>query len=198
VAETAELACDDRAVSFISDPSILARALALVAATNRDRTNDAKKDATNDGPWSLLPAMASPRSKLFVRVQRLARPDELPSRGAHPRRERALSIALVVLSLGSLGVSVQFAPRAEAAPAADTASLAATMTKLFVEESHVSSQLAQMLATLAGLGAAAEEKPAVIELRQDLRHIHQMQAWIEAQLAAATAPSAPASSRPSS
>jgi len=224
VAETAELACDDRAVSLLDDPSLLARALAKVAAAAAEGTRKAAGAGVNqDGSWALLPAMASPRSKLFVRVQRLAQPEGNAWTRGRPRSARSLSlaIALVGSSFALLGVSVRLAPQAEAAPAAraaagieaqaadaaDAASLEANMKTLFFDERRVSASLSEALAATAGLGVAAEEQPAVLELRQELSHIHQMQAWLEARLAALLSSSGsptpspslqPASSRPSS
>lgn len=191
VAETAELACDDRAVSLMRDPGSLARALAQVAAA-----------ATPKRSSSMVAAMANRRSTLLVRVQRLAHPEEIPSCGSRSRPPHdARAMASVLASLACLCVSIHLSPpvpqaRARAAAAASpdrAAALGARMTALSFEESRASARLAEQMHTSAHLGVAGEDSPAVLELRQEVRHLRAMQAWTEAELAAATS----ASSRPS-
>jgi hypothetical protein len=205
--QTAELACDDRAVELTRDPVGLARALTRVAAE-----------------WmaarpSLLPAIAGTdathlRGQLSSRVRRLVAAEDVVSRGGRdlPLRGREtllLGTLALLLSVWPLRMPARpafstaptahaeviarpFAP-AQAEPSAsahleigEPRELKRAMDQLVERERDVALHLAAALAAPSAAGISAEAAPQIQALEQDLRHVHALQAWTEARLVTAT------------
>ena len=183
--ETAELACDDRAVDITGNPLSLARALLHVAT----------RAAVTPQP-SMTPTMAHSRNALLPRVRRLTA-NSAPARSRPGGRERTwLTIAVATLgaSLSTLGIRA-----AHAEPKLQVGSESMDC----VPQDHVQriADLAQRELRVTELLAAVEPLPSsspngaseavrALELNQELRHVRATRAWLE-QRAAASSPCAP-------
>ncbi|HET6336207.1 MAG TPA: M56 family metallopeptidase, partial [Polyangiales bacterium] len=178
--QSAEMACDDRAIELTDAPMALARALTRMADTAlavRGRV--------------LLPAMASHGSAHLERVHRLVVASTSRRNGGSPRVSRLRDRYTVLLCLSALGLAVPSVgvetARARPAPtrprsvksntaAPDGALYDVTMTALTAEAHRLEDQLAADADTTDVFGAR-DAQP--IELRQALRHVLETQAWTE-------------------
>jgi len=172
VRQSAESACDDRCVQLTGEPRALARALTQIAAR-----------ALVIDPALGLPTMAHPRSSLVARVAHLTsgvRPVERGSR----RSRLGLVLGLASVAALSVGSSVRVAV---ARPA--TARTAATLGRNTSDLSRQMNALAQRqqlleleLQDLSVRSAGPSDSVRAIEAEQELRHVREMQIWIEAGL----------------
>lgn len=187
--ESAELACDDRAVELTGNPLGLARALVHVAT----------RAPFTRGP-SLLPSIAYSKSALLPRVRRLtvASP-ELAQRAG--RRERVWALIIIaapsaLLSMLSIRVLPARLHAQTTPPSIERSVLANAASRSMDEQSQRLAELGQRAERVATLLAAAERQPAaaqdgsseatrVLELSQELRHIRDTQLWLEQRLASA-------------
>ncbi len=118
--QSAELACDDRAVTLTDDPVGLARSLAEVAS------------------WEPAPsvrlahAIASPRRGLLERVERLLAPTSSPQPGSPRAGVAAAVVAFLAVALGAPAV----VPTAQARPRFLAPSAAAALTTALAVPGH--------------------------------------------------------------
>ena len=156
----AELACDDHAVELTGDPVALAHALAGAATHASRRAHDA-----------LLPAMARPHSKsvLLLRVRRLL--DDSPAARTSVSA-RWTGCGLVV---ANLCLSVQ--PNVVATPHEHAELAMKEIAELMQREQQLEDELALLPLLAAGMPVAEEAR--VLDLQQQLRHVHESAAWIE-------------------
>jgi beta-lactamase regulating signal transducer with metallopeptidase domain len=188
--ESAELACDDRAVALTGDPRGLAQALVQVASR-----------APWARPHSAAPGMFHSTSALVPRVARLmtCQPRSEPST-ALSVRARPVLLGVLGVALASWNVTVVHA-RPEPGTAAVSAIRAqsdlapsaledlpdpATRSRLIVEHLSRAREIEAELAALRALPeAAVEGSPAaarVLDLSQDLYHAQTTAAWLEQSL----------------
>lgn len=184
--ESAELACDDRAVALTGDPHGLARALVQVAQL-MPRTRR----------LALLPTIVRSASALVPRVERLTGNRKRLVRGASSRRRRWAFGTFALLGVVTATLKVQVvdarpvrvaatstaastsAADAVAGGAPDAAEGSARLAELVGRERELERELAVLL-TLPE--AAREGTPAavrVLELRQALRHTRATELWLE-------------------
>ena len=178
--QSAELACDDRAVELTGAPMDLARALMRLAET-----------ALPSGGRVLLPAMASCGSARFERVQRLvsAIGVEATGPGAQPSKRRdhyvpVLCFAVLGIASPSLGVeSAHVQPSRRAVASAERAITGPNPAVYRETMSALAAQAQQLETQLALLPDHAGTNPAnameLLGLRQALRHVRATQAWTE-------------------
>lgn len=188
--QTAELACDDRAVELTGDPMVLARALVQVAAgalrTHRD---------------AMVPTMARSASTLLPRVKRLTDAGSQAALHASPRGRRWGIAGFAVVGLATASLSVQVARARLPPPAPDAgASLARSpaaaldsaaepppgaaalneeMADLLRREQQLEGRLEAARNLRGAQRADAQESVEEIELSQELRHVRAAQAWTE-------------------
>ena len=186
--QTAELACDDRAVELTADPLALARALVQVA-----------ERALPPGESALAPTMATAGGALVVRVKRLTATRGLPpSAGKWGRSWAMLSLAAIGAATASFGVraappSPSPSPQARLARAAasiatgdeavgvppDVAAESAAMAALARREHELAEAVQRAAnepeAEKSGTPAAVRE----LELEQELGHVRAMAAFRE-------------------
>jgi bla regulator protein blaR1 len=133
--ESAEHACDERAVELTRDALGLARVLLLLASAASARVGGA-----------LAPTMANSKQALLSRIQRLT--SDEPTAPVSARRHRVLisSLGLAVLGAASLGLSVHVALARGLLPtsAAHAAKQAASSSR--VRASEAEQQLRHLLA----------------------------------------------------
>ena len=185
--DSAELACDDRAVELTSDPLGLARALVQVAAS-----------ASFARRLAMIPTMTRSRSALLPRVKRLTCGSAATDRRAREcgRPQAIATLTLLAFGLGAFSVQVAQAhptpheaqPKARTPDAAAAAPLqpdaleqGARMAELAQREQGV---LAELEAAKPHSGATSEGSTdsanvRVLELSQELRHLRGTQAWLE-------------------
>ncbi|WP_437675324.1 M56 family metallopeptidase [Sorangium sp. So ce131] len=188
--QTAELACDDRAVELTGDPLGLARALVQVAA-----------GAPLPRPCATVPTMARSASALLPRVKRLVGAGSEARAQAGPRGRPWAIAALAAVGVATAGLSVQAArarpsqrapdagaslarsPEAALDAAAgsppDTAAASEQMAELARREQQIEAQLESALDLPGAQRADTQESVRVLELRQELRHVRATKAWIE-------------------
>jgi hypothetical protein len=183
--QSAEFACDDRAVELTQDPLGLARALVQVAA-----------GASFGRRLALVPTMARSRSALLPRLERLIRSGIFSEQPASRQRGRAIA-TLSVLGVFLAGLSIHIAQArpterslravAHAArPARDAravtppnaAEQSARMAELATRERELTAQFAATEHPDAALDGSAESV-RMLELSQELRHVRAKQAWLE-------------------
>lgn len=180
--ETAELACDDRAVELSGDPLGLAHALVQVA-----------ERALGGGPRGLVPAMAGPPSVLGLRVRRLASAPRPPLR-APTVTERAGAIATVgACALASLFSSVRLAEVHPPAPArAIPTARADTSTARLEALVRRDRELQEQLALAGGRSYDHGDDRDLVAWKesreQELRHVRAEATWIERRLGSDAAP----------
>ncbi|WP_437970454.1 M56 family metallopeptidase [Sorangium sp. So ce260] len=188
--QTAELACDDRAVELTGDPLGLARALIQVAA-----------GALLAREGAMVPTMACPASALRARVERLADAGSRTEFQAS-RRGRPWALAgLAAAGFATAGLSVQavrarpsqpaWDARAEVArsPEAaldategdppDAAEMSEQMADLSRREQQLVARLEAASSQPGAQGADTQASVMVLELSQELRHVRAAKAWIE-------------------
>jgi len=182
--QTAELACDDRAVALTGDGLSLARALVHVAAGGAETRRPA-----------MLPAMARSGEALRGRVKRLVAGEDRAGSATNPAARRWASACLALVGMATVGLSVHAAPPpaspvvehanpdaadvpATTAPP-DTVAMNDEMGALLRRERELEAQLASTLAHAGAEGPAGEAAVRVIELRQELRHARATEAWLE-------------------
>jgi beta-lactamase regulating signal transducer with metallopeptidase domain len=176
--ETAELACDDRAVELCGDRSGLARALVRMA-----------ESAMSAQQGELMPGMAGAAGVLRSRVERLA----APIAGRPLRAVRAPARASLIASLGmgaiaSLAFSVRVAQPPRLAEAHDPVAPAAAgpssqrLAELVDRDRKLQQQLAQ--AGVWGEGHPDDRNFAAwkSDLEQELRHVRAEATWTERSL----------------
>ncbi|WP_437288391.1 M56 family metallopeptidase [Sorangium sp. So ce406] len=188
--QTAELACDDRAVELTGDPRGLARALVQVAEGARLTPRRA-----------MVPTMARSTSALLPRVRRLVDASRRAELRASPRGRRWAIAGLAASGIAAAGLSVQVARARPSQPAADAGAAmarspdaapdataasppdAAAMSEQVAELARREQELETRLEDALSLpGAHQEDTPAsvlVLELRQELRHARAAKAWTE-------------------
>ncbi len=187
IRETAELACDDRAVEVTGNPLGLARVLVRFATNASLRRG-----------FSLVPTMARSKSALMPRLKRLTTDRTACVEGASNRNQRSwifVTVAVLASAFAFLRVHV-----AEAVPHARTAPVtvvASTPKATHAEPSPSAAEYGERLAELArrehevtreleaaqqAPGAQREGSPEfvrVLELGQEQQHLREMQAWLE-------------------
>jgi len=173
--QTAEQACDDRAVSLTQDALGLARVLVQLASSAQVRLGA-----------PLTPTMANGRGALVSRVERLT--TTLPaSRGSSPRHAARLSTACcLVLGLASAGLGVRVAAaRPQPTPGPDLGvdtTLESRSTEL-AELARRAAEVRRQMAHAASLDdaerAGSPSAVRLLELRQELRHLDQARQWLE-------------------
>ncbi|WP_437276330.1 M56 family metallopeptidase [Sorangium sp. So ce375] len=185
--QTAELACDDRAVELTGDPLSLARALVEVASS-----------ASLAPRRAMVPAMARSASALLPRVRRLVDAGKSRARRTASARGRRRAIAgLAAVGVAAAGLSVQvararppLAAGASDAPARDrgdaiaasppdAAAASEQMVELARRERELEARLEDALLLPDAQRADTQAAVLVLELRQELRHVRAAQAWIE-------------------
>jgi len=184
--DSAELACDDRAVEVTGDAMGLARALVQVA-----------EQPPLQRSFGSLPTMLRSKCAIVSRVERLTAYRSAQAALPHSR-EHAQAKATLALLVGALGaLSVQTAratpksspaqmktlsPRAAMAPSSVTGAAAqrALMAELALREQAIQLEMAsaERRATTQTEGVA--DSVRLIELSQELRHVRAKQAWLEA------------------
>ena len=189
--DSAELACDDRAVELTHDPLCLARALVQVAAS----ASFARRSA-------LVPAMLRSRSALLLRVRRLTCGSAAKDVQAREcgRIQAIAPLTLLGCLLGALSVQVAQAqprqsktrPKMQWAPVVDTlaplppdaAEASARMAELATREQRLLAQLATVPShpQAASESSAASVRVLELELSQELRHVRATQTWLEARI----------------
>lgn len=187
--QTAELACDDRAVELTGDPLGLARALVQVAS-----------GASLAPRRALVPAMARSAGALLPRVRRLLHAGSCARSTPSPRGRRRAIAGLAAAGVMAAGLSVQVArarPPLLAAGAGDAlardrgAALDATasppdaaaaseqMVELARREQEIEARLEEALLLPDAQREDTQAAVLVLELRQELRHARAAKAWIE-------------------
>jgi tetrahydromethanopterin S-methyltransferase subunit F len=192
--DSAELACDDRALELTRDPLCLARALVQVATS----ASFARRSA-------MVPTMIRSKSALLPRVRRLTSGAAATGlRARESGRMRAIaSLALLACLLGALSVQVaQARPmQATAVPKAQSPSVASAPAPLAPDASEASLGMAQLAAREQSLLAQLEASPErpglastgsadsvrVLELQQELRHVRATRLWVEARFVSESA-----------
>lgn len=191
IRETAELACDDRAVDVTGDALGLARALVRVAAS-----------ASLGRDVSLAPTMARSTSTLMPRLRRLTGDRAARAGEASNRSERPWMIVAVAALAGVVGTlrvhvaeanarthtaQVTAPARSAAAPnrmqAPNAAEYSERLAELARREHDVTRELE---AAERAAGAARDGSPEsvrVLELQQEQRHLREMQRWLEERFA---------------
>jgi beta-lactamase regulating signal transducer with metallopeptidase domain len=186
--ESAECACDDRAVELTGKPLSLARALLHVATR-----------ATFAQRLSVMPSIAHSKSALLQRVHRLTSnpPSATRLASAGERLRARVMVSVLGALLGLLGIRsarVGSPPQAQS-PARGTSMPTAPPIEL-PEQSQRMLELARREQTVFAQLAAIEQRPAstqdgtpeatrVLELDQELRHIRATQLWLEQRAASA-------------
>jgi beta-lactamase regulating signal transducer with metallopeptidase domain len=180
--QSAELACDERAVELTGAPMDLARALTRMAEA-----------ALPSRGHNLLPAMAGYASARLERVQRLV--DTSNARGSAPSAQRArrrdrcmFLVCAMALGIANPSFSVQTAralpsrnetdPAVQTITAPDAAGYADAMSALATQQRQLEAQLAALPDHAGNNPSNAVE---LLELRQALRHVQATQAWTETQ-----------------
>jgi hypothetical protein len=188
--DSAELACDDRAVEVTGNPLGLARALVHVAA------------GAAFSRLSMMPTMAHSRSALLPRVRRLTRssPEVGPRPGRHDKVWAIAIIAAFGAVLGTLSIRVaqartnlgtrpaQRASARTSASPSDVDEQAQQMADLAQREQDVSKQLAAAEQLPGAAHVGTPEAVRVLELSQELRHVRATQAWLEGRFTASWQP----------
>lgn len=178
--QTAELACDDRAIELTGDRMGLARALVQVA----ERALSAEQSV-------LIPSMAGTASVLHSRVQRLATATQPALRAARSRERASVIATSCVCAIAALSSSVRVAQSWQiqrSAPGAVTAAGRPTpqLEELLRRDQALQTQLAQ---AEQWSGEHRDDREFVAwksELEQELRHVRAEAAWTEQQLGSVT------------
>jgi beta-lactamase regulating signal transducer with metallopeptidase domain len=185
--ESAELACDDRAVELTGDRLALARALVRTA-----------ERALIGSPGSMAPAMAWSKAKVVARVRRLTRqPISGPAAasGLHSAGFAALGVAILALSvrvpsarlpMASHAVALAASPLAESDATESTLEASALGREVLVL-AHREQQLSLALAEEEAMAADPETSARVLELRQEIRHVRENAVWLEERFTSALA-----------
>ncbi len=174
VRQSAELACDERCLELTGEPLALARALTRIAA----RALGAERAVA-------LPTMTQPRSSLVARVARLTSEAERirSPLGWHSRA--ALSIGLGAVALLTLASSVRVAEAepAPVSPAPAGVELVTQMNELAQQAQRLEAERASLSTSTAAQPAGENSSTRLLEVEQELRHVRQMQAFVEASAA---------------
>ena len=180
VRQSAELACDERCLELTGEPLALARALTRIAAR-----------ALGDQRAVALPTMTQPRSSLVARVARLTS-DAQSGRSHFSWQSRTgLLVSLGAVALLSLVSSVRVAgaqpaktlvsaPRAGAGLGASMAELSVQMAELARSEHRLEAERASLSMRSAPRLRGENPSTRLLEVEQELRHVQQMQAYLEA------------------
>jgi beta-lactamase regulating signal transducer with metallopeptidase domain len=172
VRQSAELACDERCLELTGEPLALARALTHIAAR-----------ALDDERAVALPTMSRPRSNLVARVARLTS----DAQDAHPRisglSRTGLVIAFGAVALLSLASSVRVAaavpgPALGSVPSA--AELSAQMADLERRAQNLEAERVSLSTRSAPRSEGESPSTRLLEVEQELRHVRQMQTFLEA------------------
>lgn len=187
VRQSAELACDDRAVELTRDALSLARALVHAASL-----------AASGQRALLTPGMANSAGTLVARVKRLTRIDACQN--AHGGRDQPLafaaltalgaSLALVNLSIEHPGqwtadaarvASVRSfsTPATPSTPGAGAPEYAEEMARLADRESQLVLELERNQSNHSARQTESTASVRILELSQELRHVRAEQAWRE-------------------
>jgi len=172
--ETAELACDDRAVALSGEPTGLARALVHLA-----------EGALGAEQSRLAPAMASTSGGLRSRVERLLMPAAIPPLPGADGTGRSALIASLVVATAALVFSVRVAPSASPRQREKIAPSSERLVELVERDRELQGQLARAGAWTdahAGDQAFVAWKDAV---EQELRHVRAEATWTERNLGTA-------------
>jgi beta-lactamase regulating signal transducer with metallopeptidase domain len=196
--ESAELACDERAVALTGDPVSLARVLTRVAG-----------HALRGQRFVPLATMARERGSALARVRRLLEPSAAAP--ASSGRLYILNIGLALLAVLASGLSFQLVRARSSTPAeretrvqiSQPVSLETrvTVSELSVEMNLLLDRERQVLATLEARGLGAAEPAGVstadvLSLYQELRHLREQQLSLERRLAQHVSETASLARRP--
>ena len=188
--ESAELACDDRAVEVTLDPLGLARALVQVATSASFRHRSLT-----------TPTMARSKSAIRSRVSRLTSGSVVATARASERGRIGVIAAFTLLAaaLGTVRVQIARANPPSAsdararpssieshalAPTPDVAGQSTRMAELATREQSILSRLSAARPRTAGQAEGSPDSARALELEQQLRHVRENQAWLEAQFVA--------------
>jgi beta-lactamase regulating signal transducer with metallopeptidase domain len=180
VRQSAELACDERCLELTGEPLALARALTRIAA----RALGAQHAVA-------FPAMTQPRSSLVARVARLTSDPQNGRSHFSWQSRTGMLVSLGAVALVSLASSVRVAeaqpartlvsaPRAGAERGASMAELGMQMAELTRREQWLEAEQASLSTSSAPRVRGENPSPRLLEVEQELRHVHQMQAYLEA------------------
>jgi beta-lactamase regulating signal transducer with metallopeptidase domain len=174
--ETAELACDDRAVELTGDRMSLARALLEVAQ---------KALAVDHG--ELVPTMAGSASVLRSRVQRLTQSVRAPLTAARAPERGSVLASLAVCAIASLSSSVRVAGSDQAESSASrrgaamerSVSSGTRLDALLRRDLELQTQLQHAESWSEDHRDDHEFAAWKSELEQQLRHVRAEATWIE-------------------
>jgi bla regulator protein blaR1 len=186
---SAEFACDDRAVELTGNGLNLARALLQLATT-----------AAFAQRLSLMPSILRSKHALLPRVRRLT--SNAQSSAALGSRGERLRTLVLVSALGALlstlGIRLATAgsnrhaelaahhhPSMLVAPVLDMADQGQPMAELARREQSVVARLAAIEQLPGAAQRATPTATLVLQLEQELRHIHATELWLEQRLASA-------------
>jgi len=188
--DSAELACDDRAVELTRNPLGLARALVQVAASSSFGRR-----------LAMMPAISRSKSGLLPRLRRLtgasAPREKQPSRRAGPWATGAiLTLAAALVSLNiqvaeahperrplPAGARPRFSGSAPAVTPPDSAEQSRRMSELVHREQLLAAQLEAARRLPNELQEGAPESARVLELSQELRHVRAAESLLETRFA---------------
>jgi beta-lactamase regulating signal transducer with metallopeptidase domain len=180
--QSAELACDERCLELTGEPLALARALTHIAA-----------EALGADRAVALPTMTQPRSLLVARVERLTSgATHVPPQSRGPGHIGLLaSLATVTLlcfassvrvaeaQLASARPSTSRPPAVPSPPARLRADPGAQLADLARQAQGLEAELADLSMRSARLPGGEDPGVRLLEIEQELRHVHQMQAFLE-------------------
>ena len=173
--ETAELACDDRAVELTGDRMGLARALVQVA-----------ESALRAEESGLVPTMASSRGGLCSRVKRLTDAARFPPRAARRPEWTSVIASLGVCAVASLVSSVRVAQSSHAqgpdARSQQTGAPSERLEALLRRDLELQRQLAQAERWSENHRGDRELAAWKSDLEQELRHVRAEATWTERRL----------------
>lgn len=172
VRQSAELACDARAVELTGEPRALALALTHIASRAV-----AKRAVA-------LPTMAHPGRGLVARVARLT---SAPSPGSRAQRAGRTGpvLALALVAVVSVGVNLRVADarptNAHAGRRTDVAKLSRQMSELGAQELALEAELGSS-SSATDRASESEASARMLDIEQELRHTRATQQWLEGQL----------------
>jgi beta-lactamase regulating signal transducer with metallopeptidase domain len=169
--QSAELACDDRAVELTGDARRLAAVLTRVAVSLTASIR-------------AVPTMAGSAKTLVLRVRRLVSAQPFPREDV--RRARLALTVLGVIGIASIGFDIRAARATSAPPPSPSTSVAERPVEDALELNRELEALLQREHELENELARAElistdpdNAPRLLELRQELDHARAMQRWTE-------------------
>jgi beta-lactamase regulating signal transducer with metallopeptidase domain len=190
--QSAELACDDRAVEITGDGLGLARALVQLAAS-----------ALFAPPFAMVPTMTRSGSSLLLRVRRLADPRGGAGPRAGKRAGRWATVGLAGIGAAAASLHVEAArgqltqtPAPGAAafdgrfdmrrdPAAASRPDTALRSERVADLARRARRLEEQISIEENTAGSAQEGTPhfvrLLELRQDLGHVQALEVWLESE-----------------